>query len=225
MAGTRGQLLPVYLLADESGSMYPHVDELNAGLESLHRGLLAEPMAAAKVRLSVLGFANSVTERLILADLRAEAELPRLNAGGGTSYEAAFSALLRRIPQDVDALKQQNYRVHRPAVFFMSDGLPNPEEDWRSVHRTLTDRSVTPAAPNILSFGIGKAEAETVLAIATRTDHAWISVPGSQLGDSIKKFFTSLTKSMVQSANAMNAGQAEVAVERPEGFTLAIDEV
>ncbi|TDC69173.1 vWA domain-containing protein [Streptomyces hainanensis] len=225
MAETQGQLLPVYLVADESGSMYPHLDELNAGLESLHRGLLAEPMAAAKVRLSVLGFANAVTERLVLADLRAETELPRLSAGGGTSYEAAFSALLRRIPEDVSTLKRQNYRVHRPAVFFMSDGVPNSGDDWRGVHHTLTDRSVTPAAPNILAFGIGDAEAETMLAVATRTDHAWISVPGSQLGDSIKKFFTSLTKSMVQSANALNSGQAEVAVERPEGFTLAIDEV
>ncbi|MEK8143911.1 hypothetical protein NKH18_24110 [Streptomyces sp. M10(2022)] len=76
MAENQGQLLPVYVLADESGSMHPYIGDLNAGLASLHRSLLGEPMAAAKVRFSVLGFANTVTERMVLADLRAENELP-----------------------------------------------------------------------------------------------------------------------------------------------------
>ncbi|WP_406515493.1 hypothetical protein OH809_23035 [Streptomyces sp. NBC_00873] len=225
MAETLGQLLPVYVLADESGSMHPYVGDLNAGLASLHRAMLGEPMAAAKVRFSVLGFANSVTERLILADLRAESELPRLTASGGTSYEAAFTALLRRLPQDVDTLKSQGYRVHRPAVFFLSDGQPNFGEAWQDRHRELTDRSVTKAAPNIIACGIGQAEAETILSVATQSEFAFISVPGAQLGESIAQFFTALTKSVVESGNAMASGQPELVVERPEGFRLAIDEV
>ncbi|MER5884620.1 hypothetical protein ABT160_12385 [Streptomyces sp. NPDC001941] len=225
MAETHGQLLPVYVLADESGSMAPHVGDLNAGLSSLHRALLGEPMAAAKVRFSVIGFNNSVTEHLILADLRAESELPHLSARGGTSYQAAFQALLRRIPQDVDTLKSQGYRVHRPAVFFLSDGQPTDGGAWVAVHRELTDRSVTKAAPNIVACGIGQAEAETMLSVATSSDFAFISVPGAQLGDSIAKFFTALTKSVVQSGNAVASGTPELVVERPEGFRMAIDEV
>ncbi|MEU8708877.1 hypothetical protein [Streptomyces sp. NPDC048565] len=225
MSENQGQLLPVYVLADESGSMHPYVGDLNAGLASLHRSLLGEPMAAAKVRFSVLGFANSVTERLILADLRAENALPRLSASGGTSYEAAFDSLLRRIPQDVDTLKGQGYRVHRPAVFFLSDGQPNFGDAWRDKHRELTDRSVTTAAPNIIACGIGQAEAETMVSVATHSDFAFISVPGAQLGASIAGFFTALTKSVVESGNAMASGRPELVVERPEGFRLAIDEV
>ncbi|MGW0792136.1 vWA domain-containing protein [Streptomyces sp. NPDC002911] len=225
MAENQGQLLPVYVLADESGSMNPYVGDLNAGLASLHRSLLGEPMAAAKVRFSVLGFSNTVTERLILADLRAESELPRLTANGGTSYEAAFGALLRRIPQDVATLKGQGYRVHRPAVFFLSDGQPNFGEAWQDRHRELTDRSVTNAAPNIIACGIGQAEAETMISVATQQDFAFISVPGAQLGASIAQFFTALTKSVVESGNAMASGRPELVVERPEGFRLAIDEV
>ena len=49
MADVRGQLLPIYMVADESASMEDSIDELNAGLASLHAALLAEPMAAAKV--------------------------------------------------------------------------------------------------------------------------------------------------------------------------------
>ncbi|MFI2348391.1 VWA domain-containing protein [Streptomyces sp. NPDC019443] len=225
MAETLGQLLPVYVLADESYSMASQVNDLNAGMKSLHMALLGEPMAAAKVRFSVLGFSNTVTEHLILADLRGESELPRLSAGGGTSYEAAFSALLQRVPNDVSSLKSQGYRVHRPAVFFLSDGQPNPNENWTEVHRRLTDRNVTSAAPNVIAFGIGDAEAETILNVATQAEFAFISLPGSQLGDSIAKFFTALTKSVVESGNAMASGQAELVVEKPEGFRLAIDEV
>ncbi|QFX83429.1 vWA domain-containing protein [Streptomyces sp. SYP-A7193] len=225
MAETLGQLLPVYVLADESGSMSDYVGDLNEGMKSLHVALLGEPMAAAKVRFSVLGFANRVTERLILADLRSEAELPRLSAGGGTNYDAAFQALLDRIPQDVRDLKAQGYRVHRPAVFLLSDGQPNSGGDWRETHRRLTDRSVTGAAPNIIAFGMGEARAETILSVATRQDFAFVSIPGAQLGDSIARFFTALTKSVVESGNAVASGQPELVVEKPEGFRLAIDEV
>ncbi|MFG3587895.1 hypothetical protein [Streptomyces sp. NPDC047990] len=225
MAETLGQLLPVYVLADESGSMAGCVGDVNEGMESLHVALLGEPMAAAKVRFSVLGFANSVTERLVLADLRSEAELPRLSAGGGTNYDAAFNALLRRVPQDVRTLKDQGYRVHRPAVFFLSDGQPTCGEEWRETHHRLTDRSVTPAAPNVIAFGIGEARADTILSVATQQEFAFVSLPGAQLGDAISKFFTALTKSVVESGNAMASGQPELVVEKPEGFRLAIDEV
>lgn len=225
MAETLGQLLPVYVLVDESGSMNPYVGDLNAGMASLHQSLLGEPMAAAKVRFSVLGFSNVVTERLILADLRAENELPPLTANGGTSYKAAFDALLRRIPQDVQTLKSQGYRVHRPAVFFLSDGQPNYGEDWEATHRQLVDRATTKAAPNIIACGIGEAQERTILSVATQPQFAFISLPGAQLGPAIAKFFTALTKSVVESGNAMASGSAELVVERPEGFRILIDEV
>ncbi|WP_166022161.1 vWA domain-containing protein [Streptomyces chilikensis] len=225
MREAEGQLLPVYLLADESGSMDEYVGNLNAGMRSLHMALLREPMAAAKIRFSVLGFANSVTERLALADLRDEAELPRLSAYGGTNYEAAFDDLRTRIPRDVRTLKAQGYRVHRPAVFFLSDGLPNNGGDWREAHRRLTDRAQTPAAPNIVSFGIGSVDAATVLAVATGPDYAYVSVPGADLGNCIAGFFSSLTKSVVESGNSMVAGAPTLTVAPPEGFVMAIDEV
>ncbi|MBM9509641.1 vWA domain-containing protein [Actinacidiphila acididurans] len=223
MPENRGNLLPVYVLADESGSMGPYIDDLNDGLRSLHTTLLAEPMAAAKVRFSVLGFADDVVVRIALADLRQENELPRLSARGTTSYLAAFSALLDRLPGDVGTLKGEGYQVHRPAVFFMSDGLPNTYEDWRSAHRKLTDRSVTKAAPNIISCGIGEADAGTMLDVATDRNFAFVSVPGSDIGQSIAGFFGSLTRSVVESGRSLASGDAQLIVDRPEGFTMAID--
>lgn len=224
MPDNRGHLLPVYVLADESYSMAPYAEELNAGMISLHEALRSEPMVAAKVRLSVLGFSNSVTVRMSLADLRGEAELPVLQMGGGTNYHAAFSDLLQRIPQDISVLKGDGYQVHRPAVFFLSDGQPGSNA-WHGPHGKLTDRAVTRAAPNIIACGIGEVKAETIVKVATQQDFAFVSVPNANIGTSIAKFFIALTTSVVQSGRSLTSPNPELVVERPEGFRMAIDVV
>jgi uncharacterized protein YegL len=221
----RGSLLPVYVLADESGSMTKHLGELNLGLQSLHSTLLGEPMAAAKVRFSVLGFSDDVVTRVELADLRRESRLPELATRGTTSYEAAFTALLNRLPHDINRLKSEGYKVHRPAVFFLSDGMPNSGEDWKTPHRQLTDRVVTPAAPNVVACGIGQAAPAMMLEVATQKEFALVSVPGADLGKAISSFFLALTKSVVESGRSLANGKAELIVNKPEGFHMAIDEV
>ncbi|MCZ4120789.1 vWA domain-containing protein [Streptomyces sp. H39-S7] len=225
MSDNRGSLLPVYVLADESGSMTKHLGELNQGLQSLHNTLLGEPMAAAKVRFSVLGFSDDVVTRVELADLRRETQLPELVTRGTTSYEAVFTALLNRLPHDINRLKSEGYKVHRPAVFFLSDGMPNSGEDWKTPHRRLTDRGVTPAAPNVVACGIGQAAPAMMLEVATKQEFALVAVAGADLGTAISSFFLALTQSMVESGRSLANGNAELIVTKPEGFHMAIDEV
>jgi len=216
----RGRLWPVYVVADESGSMYPYMDELNAGLDSIRRELLAEPMAAAKVRLTVIGFSDDAVVRMHLVDARHDGEFARLASRGGTNYGAAFDTLRRLVPEDVATLKSQQYAVYRPAVFFLSDGMPNDGADWPAAHRSLTDRAVTRAAPNIIACGIGEARADIIRQVATRPQYAFVAVPGSEVGRNISEFFTALTRSVVASTRTEN-----LIVEPPAGFTVLLDEV
>lgn len=225
MAENLGNVLPVYVVADESGSMAPVVDELNAGLTALHHALLREPMAAAKVRFTILGFAEDAQIRLALADLRAEAALPTLSTRSTTSYGAAFQALLDRLPEDVATLKAQGYAVYRPAVFFLTDGQPTDDPDWRDVYARLTDRECNRAAPNIIACGIGEARAGTILDIASRSEFAFVATPGTELGLAIAEFSVALTKSIVASARAAADDKAELVVERPDSFVMAVDVV
>jgi uncharacterized protein YegL len=218
----RGHLLPVYVLADESYSMGPYAGELNAGLVSLHEALRSEPMVAAKVRLSVLGFSDGVTTRMAMADLRSEERLPQLQVKGGTNYRAAFQDLATRIPRDIGVLKSSGYLVHRPAVFFLSDGQPT-RPGWQKAHRKLTDRTVMGAAPNIIACGVGEVKAETILHVATQPDFAFISVAGADIGSAIAEFFIALTASVIQSGRSLTSANPELVVERPEGFRMAID--
>lgn len=224
MAENRGQLLPVYILADESGSMKGYESELNSGLISLIETLRSEPMIAAKIRLSVIGFSATPETRMVLADLRSMEAVPRLQIRSSTNYRAAFDDLLKRIPMDISTLKNAGFSVHRPAVFFLSDGQPD-DARWRSPHRRLTDRTVTPAAPNIIAFGIGSVQSKTILEVATAPAFAFVAIPGSNVGAAIAKFFVALTASVIQSGQSLASAAPQLVVEHPEGFRLAIDVV
>ena len=225
MPDVRGHLLPIYVLADESGSMANVMGDLNAGLTSLHDALLAEPMAAAKVRFTIMGFSDDVALRMHLADLRRENQLPRLVSRNLTNYGHAFHALTQQIPADVNHLKSQQYGVHRPAVFFLSDGIASDGDRWQPIHRRLVDRYQTVGAPNIIACGIGQAQPHAILAVATRPEYAFVSIAGANIGQAIAKFCAALTKSVIASGRSMANGTAELVVDKPEGFRMAIDVV
>lgn len=224
MAEPRGTLLPVYVLADESHSMGRHVVELNKGLSNLHEALLAQPMAAAKVRFSILGFSDDVKERMRLADLRRTDRLPRLVSRGRTNYAKAFADLRRRLPADVKRLKAEGYAVHRPAVFMLTDGQPN-ETGWHDQHRLLIDHDATPEAPNIIACGVGAARPATIRDIATRPEFAFVALAGVDVGAAIADFCTALTHSIIRSVPVHHAGPPRLVVEQPKGFEMIIDVV
>lgn len=224
MAENTGNLLPVYMVADESYSMNDYISNLNDGLAQLHDALLGEPMAAAKVRFTILGFSDDVQLRLAMADLRRENQLPQLVARNRTAYGKVFEDLRARIPADVASLKGQGYTVHRPAVFFLSDGQPTDGDGWRGTREQLVDQAVTKAAPNIIACGIGDVRAQTMLDVATKQEYAFVST-GSDLGAEIAKFCAALTKSIVKSGRTIGSAQPELVVERPQNFKMAIDVV
>jgi uncharacterized protein YegL len=223
MTGAKGNVLPVYVLADESSSMRKHIEALNNGLAQLHEALLGEPMAAAKVRLSILGFADDVRTRMRLADLRRETKLPALSVRGRTDYARAFGDLRRRIPADVRTLKYEGYRVHRPAVFVLTDGQPS-DDSWLDAHHALVDRDITPEAPNVIACGIGAARAETILRVATRPEFAFVALAGVDIGAAIAQFCTALTRSIINSA-PRSTEPPRLVVQQPAGFSMAIDVV
>jgi len=218
----KGSILLVYFVADESGSMKPNIAELNDGLITLQDELQKQPHVASKVRFSVIGFSDTAFTHLEAADLRSTHWRPTLSAQGLTSYAAAFNELGYRISVDVAHLKQQGFQVHRPAVFFLTDGLPSRNEDWRAA---LANLRAQPAHPNILAFGIGDADASTVLELATKNEFAMVSARGANTGEALSEFLTSLTQSVIHSGQALATGKAELQFDKPEGFTLAVDVV
>ena len=197
------------------------IGDLNQGLTSLLDAMAKQTMASAKVRFSVIGFSDTASCRLPMSHLRDVNEMPKLSAYNTTSYVAAFQHLRKQIPIDVAALIAAGNQVHRPAVFFLTDGLPN-EEDWPGALAELKSPEFR-ERPNILAFGVGNADPETIVRIATSAEYAYQAAEGADTGRAIARVCESLTRSIVNSGNALASGKAELVGERPEGFRLAAD--
>jgi uncharacterized protein YegL len=129
------------------------------------------------------------------------------------------------LPDDVRTLKEQGHAVFRPAAFFLTDGQPTDDPEWRAAYARLVDQETNPVAPNIIACGVGEARARTILDIATRPEFAFVATPGTELGLAIAEFSVALTRSIVASARAAAADRTELVVERPNNFVMAVDVV
>lgn len=222
MTEPKAAVLPMYLVADESGSMKDVIHVVNSALTSLLDALHDEPLVAAKVRFGLVGFADDPQLRLPLSDLRQIERMPTLSAGGTTSYKAVFEDLRNRLPADVAMLKGAGYSVHRPAIFFLTDGIPNEGENWTTPLTALKDPNFR-ERPNLLAFGVGDSEPSIILQIASNPDYALVASDGVETGEALKKFASAFVQSIVSSGSAAASGAAQVVLERPEGFVLAMD--
>jgi uncharacterized protein YegL len=219
-----GQVLPIYFVGDESHSMRGDpIDAVNQGLVDLRDEVAKHPLIGKKVRFGIITFADTAQTRLELSELREDLLLPELQTRGrGTSYASAFEALRQTLPADVALLKVNGYQVHRPAVFFLSDGQPTEKEErWRSALAELRDPSFR-ERPNILAFGVGDAEPGVIAQVANSPRHAFMMREGVSTAGAIAEFAASMLNSMVSSAARLDRGEQTLEFEKPEGF-VALD--
>ncbi|MFG3045013.1 VWA domain-containing protein [Streptomyces sp. NPDC048241] len=207
------QLLPFYLVCDESGSMIGEgVDTLNSSLPELHAEISTNPSVADKTRFCLMAFSTEATVLQPLTDLSELESLPSLSGGGVTSYGSAFRLLRETIEQDVNLLKNQGHQVFRPVVFFLSDGMPT-DPDWQI---SLRDLNSATFAPKIIAFGI--ADADPAILAEVGNFKAFIQQDATvSPAMALREFATSLTRSIVTSA-------ASVSSRENRGFTLQVDD-
>ncbi|MER7403038.1 VWA domain-containing protein [Streptomyces sp. NPDC000070] len=208
------QILPFYMVCDESGSMTgpDGVDTINAALPDLHHEISTNPSVADKTRFALIGFSTQASLLQPLADLSELTQLPSLSAGGVTSFGAAFHLLKDTIEKDVAALKADGHDVYRPVVFFLSDGNPT-DDGWRTALKELNSFRY---APKIIAFGISDADAAIITEVANFK--AFIQQDESvSPAVALREFASSLTRSIVSSATSMDS-------QGGEGFQLQVDE-
>jgi uncharacterized protein YegL len=215
-----GQVLPIYFVGDESHSMAGDpIQAVNQGLVDLRDEVAKHPLIGKKVRFGIITFADSAQTRLELSELTEDLIMPVLSPRGrGTSYAAALEALRQTIPADVALLKSSGFQVHRPSVFFLSDGQPTDKESkWRERLDQLRDPGFK-ERPNVLAFGVGDAEAEVVQQLASSPRYAFMMADGSSTAGAISEFAASMLNSMVSSAERLDRGEQTIEFEKPEGF-------
>jgi uncharacterized protein YegL len=139
--------------------------------------------------------------------------LPTLEVRGSTSYAAAFRLLRTEIAANIRQLKGDGYRVHRPAVFFLSDGLPTDEDSvWRSAFAKLVGEA---AYPNVIPFGVEEADGHTLKALihpssGPKQMRMYLMDKGEDAAQAITSMAEIMISSVIQSGHSMSQDQSGI---------------
>lgn len=215
----RDRVLPMYVVCDESYSMTDHMATLNAGLRELHRRVRNDPSVDSRVRLCLIGFADTARVLIPLSPLSDVPDIGVLAARASTNYGIAFTILRETIEHDVAELCAQSRLMYQPTVFFLSDGQPTDPALWRHAHSRLLDRD-WPVRPRIVAFGVGDADAATMRAVGDFRAYLHDGRT-TTLDDVVQAFARTLTDSLV----LLGTDAASLRIpDRVNGFTqLAVD--
>lgn len=177
-----GQLvMPFYIMCDVSGSMSREMPALNRAMKELFTSIARDPIIDDTVMISILTFDHTARVAVPLS-APSEGGTPKLRAGGGTSFAAAWGCYADAVARDYAGLKAEGMQVFRPCVFFLTDG-DDLGTNWEQVfQRRLAYNFDTGEGnamyPFVVAFGFGGATKDSLRSIAYPPEHRNVSKPG-----------------------------------------------
>lgn len=221
--------LAFYVVVDVSYSMRHSgaLDDANQILPKVIDAITKNPTLADVVRLGMIDFSDDARVVLRLDDLRNVSHIPTCEERGGTSYAAAFRLLRQEIERDMKVLQGDGLRVHRPAVFFITDGAPTDDAaTLDAAYQELTDPSFRPR-PNIIPFGVGTATKEAVDPWVypkggSKPMRSYVAKPGVDPAHAINQAAEMLISSIVASASSVSSAGESGGFVPPEDEDLDV---
>ena len=209
-------LLPFYLIADVSGSMAKEIAALNQALVDFRDELNKNPILSDVVRFSVISFSDSTRVELPFCD-PVETTMPTLVVGGGTRYAPAFRTLKATIDADFDANKGKDFKVFRPAAFFLTDGMPlDPESEWQSAFADLVrydseSKTGNKRYPLFVPFGFRDANVEILKQLVHPLDRSklYMAKHGASAGSVLAELSKAMIMSVVSSGYSVPTGNPQ----------------
>lgn len=214
---TQQVLLPFYLCVDVSYSMsaarpdgQSPIKSANGIATEVRDSLYVHPLLIDMVRFAIVDFSDDAQTVIPLCDLTKidKDDMPTLTVRGGTSFAVAFRQLRNQIDSDVRQMKADGHKVHRPAVFFLTDGEPTDDDAaWRQALAELTDPTFA-ARPNIIPFGVADAKKQLLdqIAFPQGKMRSFVMREGADAATAIKQMAEMLIGSMVASGNSVTMG-------------------
>jgi uncharacterized protein YegL len=213
--GQPSRRLPVYILADCSGSMAgAPIVAVNQGLQMLTAEIFADPRAIETAAISVISFGGEARTEVPLTEAP-RFKAPTLAAGGGTPLGGALRLLNQALDRDLKRPSgEQHTGDYKPLIFVFTDG--GPTDSWESPARELKQRSVAKTA-DIIAVGCGQSVNVAMLGQLTET----VMQMRDASAGSFAKLFKWLSQS-IQRASQLKATPGEDApatyAPPPEGI-------
>lgn len=222
--------LAFYIVVDVSYSMRQSgaIDAANQILPEVIEAISGAPMIADVVRLGMIDFSDDARVLLGLGDLRDVKHLPQLAERGGTSFAAAFRLLRQEIDRDIKQLKADGMKVYRPAVFFITDGMPTDDAATsQATFAELTGQSFR-YRPNIIPFGVGDATKDAVdpwvfPATGNKPMRSYVSKDGTDPAKAINQIAEILISSILASADSVTTAGSRGGFVPPDDEDLDDD--
>lgn len=198
--------LPVFILADTSGSMIgAKIKELNLALRQMVSEFQNIDEIRGKFQLSIITFGSTVQVSQPLADVEG-IQLKELYAGGQTPMGAAFETVSAMI-EDKTVVSSRSYT---PTIVLVSDGIPT---DCPTEYRSIDDYSEWGALKRLKNGERSKKCQRLALAIG---DDANVKMLKEFIGNAetplikahnvqgISKFFKWVTMSTIARMSSVN---------------------
>ena len=158
--------VPCVLLLDTSGSMSGKpITELNAGLVAYRDAVMADSTARKRVEVAIVTFGpvNLAVDFTTAENFTP----PTLVADGNTPMGEAIIRGIDMVNARKQVYRQNGVDYYRPWVFLITDGAPDPTDDWRQAARLVREAE---QANNLAFFAVGveNADMEVLKQIAVR---------------------------------------------------------
>ncbi len=198
--------LPIFILADASGSMRGEkINELNLSLREMLNALNKVNDIRGKFQLCVISFGGDVKVVQPLADVEGMM-LPELTASGNTPMGDAFE-IVKEMIEDRELVSS---RAYAPTIVLISDGIPTDcsEEIYSSKKYDNWDALIDlhkgerSSKSQRLALGIG-ADADYTM-LKEFINNPEIPVFKANDATGITKFFKWVTMSTVARMNSVN---------------------
>ena len=216
---TEGQIvMPFYIVCDVSGSMAGDMVALNSGVADLCKEIMRDPVADDLCLLSVIAFDDTARTVVPLSFPTAVKLQPMTCNGGLTNYTAAFQEFHRAFEADRTLLRGEGMRIHRPCVFFLTDGEPT-STDHQQVFKQLfgydrTTKQGNSAYPYVTPFGFRGATEATMKSLAwpdfgEKKGRYFLAKQGVAVSQLLKEMSGLIANSVLSSSASVNSGSPQ----------------
>lgn len=158
---------PCVLLLDVSGSMQgAPIDALNAGLHTFRNSLNQDSLAARRVEVAIVTFANDVkvVQDFVTAD---NFHPPTLTASGSTHMGAGILQALDLIQARKQDYNRNGIKYYRPWVFLLTDGAPTDGDRVTAAAQRIRDDEEGKRL-SLFAVGVEGADMNRLATIAVR---------------------------------------------------------